>query len=160
MKKLVIAIVLSCAGIVKAQDGGVKPPPSVKVQDEGGAASFATTLNCTGAGITCSVSNAVATLNATGGAGGANTVEVSVNLGTTWKSVATATVTGQAWVTSSSIIVCSPFATTADGQTIENYIAADLGINAATRVVGTGFDIWIRNNYGAVGTFRFHCTGA
>lgn len=71
-----------------------------------------------------------------------------------------ATVTGQAWVTATSKILCEPFGTTADGQTIETYAAAALKITAANRVAGVGFDVWVRNERGATGTFRFHCSGA
>jgi len=74
--------------------------------------------------------------------------------------VYTATITGQAWVTSSSQIICNAFATSADGQTVETYPVANLQAVASNRVVGTGFDLSITNPHGAVGTFRFHCTGS
>lgn len=158
MKRVLLALALFCAPSAFAQ---VTAVPGVTVQDEGGAKATAINLNCTGAGISCSVSAGTATLTASGGSGSANVVEVTVDLGTgTTQTVAQVTVTGQTWVSASSIIVCAPFAQTNDSQTIENYIAADLHAVAASRVAGTGFDVWVRNNYGATGIFKFHCTGA
>lgn len=139
---------------------GFTPAPGVTVQDEGTSQGRAPTLNCTGAGITCSVVSNVATLNVPGGVGSANTVEVSINFGTSGGLVYSATVTGQAWVTATSIIVCSPFATTADGQTVETYYVSGFTLAASTRVVGVGFDLGVSSPRGATGTFRFHCTGA
>jgi hypothetical protein len=106
------------------------------------------------------VSGSTATLNAAGGGGSANVVEVSLNFGTGLMPVAAVTVTGQAWVGASSIIVCSPFATTADGQTVENIAAARLSVNTASLVAGTGFDVWVMNPHSLAGTVRVHCTGA
>lgn len=153
---LTLALLFS-ASLVSAQ---VTPPPGVTVQDEGGAKATAVNLNCVGAGLSCAVSAGTATFTA-GGGGSANVVEVTVDLGTTTNyTVKQVTVTGQAWVTATSIIACSPFAQTNNSQTIENYIAADLGVAAASRVIGVGFDLWVRNNYGATGIFKIHCTGA
>jgi hypothetical protein len=63
-------------------------------------------------------------------------------------------------VTLTSKVVCSPFATTADGQTVETYAVAGFNVSAASLVLATGFDLWIDSPRGATGTFRFHCTGA
>lgn len=158
MKRVLVLACLLGASLASAQ---VTRVPGVTVQDEGGTKATAINLNCTGSGISCSVSAGTATISASGGSGSANVVEVSVDLGTTTNyTVKQVTVTGQSWVTSSSVIVCAPFAQTNDSQTVENYIAADLHAVAASRVVGTGFDVWVRNNYGATGIFKIHCTGA
>lgn len=98
--------------------------------------------------------------DATGGAGSANAVTVSLSFGTGGGTgVWTTTVTGQAWVSSTSKIVCAPQATSADGQTVETYYVADLRPTVANLVAGTGFDLAVFNGSGVIGTFRFACTG-
>lgn len=138
----------------------VSAPTTIETRDEGTAQGRVRAINCVGAGITCTVSAGVATLTAAGSSGSGNFLEVSVNLGTTGGLIFSATITAQAWVTATSIIVCSPLGTTADGQTIETTFAAAFVIAASNRVIGTGFDLGIFNPNGATGTFRFHCTGA
>ena len=74
------AIALAGISLAVAQPSiGFDPPPGVVIQDEGTTQGRARALNCTGADITCSVSAGVATLNASGGAGGSFTgIEVEV----------------------------------------------------------------------------------
>src|SRR5437870_2636736 len=68
------AIALAGISLAVAQPSiGFDPPPGVVIQDEGTTQGRARALSCMGAGITCSVSAGVATLNATGGAGGSFT---------------------------------------------------------------------------------------
>lgn len=138
---------------------GLGPVPGVTVQDEGTAQGRAGTLNCVGAGIACTYSGGVATLTVAGGGGGANSVEKSIAITSIQPNPAVATVTGQAWVTASSIIVCQPLGTTADGLTPEAINVAKLGVTAENRVAGTGFDIRVENFYGLEGTVRIHCIG-
>jgi len=69
------------------------------------------------------------------------------------------TVTGQAWVTSTSEIVCAPLGTTADGLTPEAIAVADLGVSVANRVAATGFDVLVYSPNGLDGTLRVHCIG-
>lgn len=61
---------LLAIGVLLAQPAGWKPP-AVRIQDEGEVQGYASTLNCVGAGISCSVGASVATVNVTGGGGGA-----------------------------------------------------------------------------------------
>lgn len=158
MRRLLFVILLLCPASAWAQ---VSAPTTIEVRDEGSTQGRVRALNCSGAGISCSVTSGLGTLSVSGGgSGSANVVEVSISLGTGGGMVYAVTVTGQSWVGTTSQIVCSPFATTADGQTVETYAAAMLTITAATRVAGTGFDLWVANPHGATGTFRFHCTGA
>lgn len=132
-----------------------------RVQEEGSNLTQRPTINFIGSSITCADDVINLRTNCTVTAGGsANTVEVSVNLGTSMGAAFTTTVTGQAWVGASSIIVCSPFATSADGQTVETYIVGQLQAMASNRVAGTGFDLSVFSPNGLTGTFRFHCTGA
>jgi len=71
-----------------------------------------------------------------------------------------ATVTGQAWVTATSKLVASLFATTADGLTIGDYAISGLAVMCASRINGVGFDLVISNPQGRTGTYRFHVIGA
>lgn len=89
-----------------------------------------------------------------------NTVEVSIDLGSTGGLVFSTTVTGLAWVEAGSEIVCAPFATTADGLTVETVAASGVQAVVANRVVATGFDLYVYSPHGATGIYRFHCTGA
>lgn len=98
--------------------------------------------------------------SAGGGPGSANVAEVSLSLGTAMGLYYSTTVTGQAWVTGTSVIVCSMFGTTADGQTPETIAVAGLIPTVSDRVVGTGFNLNVMNPNGATGTIRAHCTGA
>lgn len=95
-----------------------------------------------------------------GGGGSANVVEVSLDFGTALSPIQTVTVTGQAWVTASSKIVCQPQATTTDGQTIENYFVTPFAPTVSALVNATGFDLTVLNPTSAAGIFRFSCTGA
>jgi hypothetical protein len=90
--------------------------------------------------------------------GSSNTVETSLALD--GMGVFSVVVTGQAWVTSTSKIACTPFGATADGLTPEAIAAAALGVNWSTRSVGVGFTVWVDNPRGLTGTVRIHCTGA
>jgi hypothetical protein len=161
MKKLyyILAIML-CVGEAFAQGGpGVGPAPGVQLQDEGTGQGRVQILNCTGAGITCSKSGVTGTLNVTGGAGSSNGVVVSINLGTGGGLIYTVTVTGQAWVTATSAIACTPFGTTADGLTPETVMASGVQAVTSAYVVGTGFNLSVYTPHGATGTYRFGCTG-
>jgi hypothetical protein len=63
---------LLAIGFLLAQPAGWKPP-AVRIQDEGEVQGYASTLNCVGAGISCSVGASVATVSVTGGGGGGAT---------------------------------------------------------------------------------------
>jgi hypothetical protein len=158
-----VLIGLSLAGaaaVAQAPAGpGVDYPP-ILVQDSGanqGRAAHA--VNCTGTGVACTVTAGVWTLDVSS-IGGANVVEKSVVLTSLQPNPAPATVTGAAWVTSSSVIVCSVLGTTADGLTPEAINAAGLTVTVENRVAGVGFDVRLMNWYGLEGTVRVHCIGA
>lgn len=157
MRKLLTLCLLLVPVLAQAQ---VSAPIKVEVRNEGTSAGRVGSIDCVGAGINCTVSGDVATLSVSGGGGGGgNGVEVSIDLGTDSGLIYTATVTGQAWVTATSFIVCQPFATSADGQTVETYYAAHFTVTASTRVDGVGFDLSIFSPHGATGVFRIHCLG-
>jgi len=139
--------------------GGAVSTPPLLFRDEGSNVGRATrAVDCTGTGVTCSASAGVVTINV-GAGGSANTVEVSLAM-TGGSGFYSTTVTGQAWVTGTSKIVCGPFGTTDDGLTPEQVAVAALDVTIANRVVGTGFDLMVFNPFGSTGTHRFHCTGA
>lgn len=155
---LILAIIL-CATEALAQ--GVGPAPGVGLNDEGVVQGRVQILNCVGAGVVCTKSGVTGVLTiAGGGAGSANVVEVSVPLGTSGGLIFSTTVVGQAWVTATSSIACTPLGTTADGQTIETVAASGVQVITANRVVATGFDLYVYSPHGATGTYRFECTGA
>lgn len=95
---------------------------------------------------------------ATSSTAATNSVEKSIALTALQPNPAVA-VTAAAWVTATSIIVCQPLGTTADGLTPETINAAKLGITVENRVAGVSFDIRIENWYGLEGTVRVHCLG-
>lgn len=89
--------------------------------------------------------------------GGGNFGEATVTLGDGL--VYQTTVTGQAWVTSTSIIVATVVPNTAS-NTVEATIAAGLSLIIANRVVGDGFDIYVHNPHGLTGDIDVHFTGS
>ncbi len=100
-------------------------------------------------------------INATGAPGSANFVEVDVPFGA-GDELVTVIVTGQAWVTGTSRIVCSPtmLATTTRLEAEEDAVAEGLTLAVHSRVAGVGFSITAAPKVGyAYGTFKVHCTG-
>jgi len=159
MLSLLIALSLVSPRITLPSTGG--GGGYATVQDETTPLTARTKLNFTGAGVTCADNAGTTTTDCTisgGGAGSANVVEASVVL--TGSGFFSTTVTGQTWVTGTSKVVCSPFATTADGLTVEVITIAMLHITASNLVAGTGFNVNVMNPYGLAGTVRVHCTGA
>lgn len=95
---------------------------------------------------------------ATPASGSGNFLETSQTL--SGAGVYSFVITGQAWVTGTSKINCTPFGTTADSLTPEAVSAAALVVSWSSPVVGTGFTLWVDNPRGLTGTVRFHCSGA
>ena len=154
----VVVIVIMWAGISHGQVG---PAPGIQLQDEGVNQGRIQIFNGAGAGITCVRSGVTGTCTVTGGGGGsANVVEVSVDLGISKGLIFSVTVTGQAWVTATSSIACTPLGVTTDGQTVETVVASGVQAIVSNRVVATGFNLNVYSPHGATGTYRFGCTGA
>lgn len=144
-----------------AQGAGVGPAPGIQLNDEAVVQGRVQILNFAGAGVSCAKSGITGTCTiAGGGVGSANVVVVSISLGTSGGLIFSTTVVGQAWVTATSAIACSPFGTTADGLTPETVIASGVQATTSTYVVGTGFNLNVYSPHGATGTYRFGCTGA
>lgn len=133
----------------------------VAIKDEGAARGTATTIDCTGAGVTCSVAAGTATFNVTAG-GGVNVVEVEVDFGATESDdVASTVVTGQAWVSAGSKIVCAPtmLATSSRDEGAEDAVVEGLVVAVHSRVAGTGFTVTAAATHGTTGIYKIHCTG-
>jgi hypothetical protein len=99
----------------------------------------------------------------TGGAGSANVVEVEVDFGATGNDTASTVVTGQAWVTGTSKVVCAPtmLATADRAEGAEDILVEDIDVAIHSRVASTGFTVTAHAGLGkAYGKFLFHCTGA
>jgi hypothetical protein len=160
----IVGILVCVPTFSYAQPFGFNPPPGVVIQDEGTAQGRARTLNCTGAGISCTVSSGVATVNVPGGgAGSANVASVTIDFTAAGSNHVKTTVTGQTWVTSSSVVVCSPtgFATADRPDGSEDAAIEGLTVSVSKRVVGTGFDLDVAPaNGNALGKYLIHCTGA
>lgn len=142
--------------------GGQPTIGPLQLKDEGVAQGAVRTLDCVGAGIACTRSGSTGTLTVAGGGGGGNFVAVTVDFGAAGATVANAVVTGQAWVTPQSVIVCAPTllatATREDGA--EDAIIEGLTAGVAARVAGTGFTVYANPRYGrAIGQYVIHCTG-
>ena len=134
--------------------------PPLLLRDEGvDKGRLTKAVDFVGSAVTCTWTAGVGTCTITGGSGGANTVEQSIAM-TGGAGVYSQVVTGQAWVTGTSVIVCGPLGTTADGLTVEQVAVAGLTVTVDTRVAGTGFTIHVKNPFGSKGTHRIHCTGA
>lgn len=137
--------------------------PGVQLQDEGTSQGQVTKVNCVGTTVACTKSGATGTITVTGGVGSANTASATVDFGSTGQTNASVVVTGQAWVTITSIIVCAPtlLAGTSRTEGQEDAVIEGLTVSISTRVAATGFtvDAAIREGT-AIGTFVIHCTGA
>lgn len=100
-----------------------------------------------------------------GGGGGGNFVQALVDFGFASGNEgdsATVTVTGQTWVTSSSVIVCSAAEKTTADHDPDDVWAERIVAYASNLVVGTGFDIVATsaNEGGRTwGKYYINCTG-
>lgn len=92
--------------------------------------------------------------------GSGNAVEVTVAMPSDGSGWAQTVVTGQAWVTATSKIVCQPFNDGGDSNnTDEVYSLAEFSATTSTRVASTGFTLTAASPNGVTGTFKFHCLG-
>jgi len=95
--------------------------------------------------------------------GSGNFVESEVDFGTSGNTNVSLVVTGQAWVTSSSKIICSPtmLSTTSRAEGAEDAIIEGLTVAVHSRVAGTGYTLAAAVKEGrAYGKFKVHCTGS
>ena len=69
------------------------------------------------------------------------------------------TVTGQTWVLETSKIICSVFSVAAGDTTPGDAQQSGLVVTAGNLVRGVGFDLFVFNPNGVVGTFTLHAIG-
>jgi hypothetical protein len=128
----------------------------------------------TGAALVCSGTDKMTGFDAAGamqcstdlGGGAApNYVEVDADFGVgsvlAEQGIVTVVVTGQAWVTATSKIVCNPtmYATSTRDEGMEDAVLDHLEAFVYSRVVGTGFTLAATAPTGAVGIYKFNCIG-
>lgn len=96
----------------------------------------------------------------TGAAGAGNFVRALVDFGS-GNTTASLTITGQTWVATNSMIVCSPsmVATTSRGEGAEDVLLESIVVAAHTKVVGVGFSVTAHAPFGTSGVHAFDCTG-
>lgn len=124
----------------------------------GMVSTMANDLGCTGGQVVRRNAGNTAFECATVASGGGNAVDTTIAV-TSDGVYFTTTVTGQAWVTASSVIVCNAFGTTADGLTPETVAVAAPMVTVANRSAGVGFDVLVSSPNGLEGTLRIHCIG-
>jgi hypothetical protein len=134
----------------------------VTTQVEGGLSAEAVVPTCTGTDkLTFNGTTLSCAADQTGGTGSSNFVEVDVDFGTD-STDATTVVTGQAWVTGTSKIMCAPtlLATSTRGEGDEDALLEGLEGAAYNRSAGDGFTLRAAVTSGGTnGVYKFHCTG-
>lgn len=146
--------------------GGVGSAPGLEFQKAGVKIGRATKFNFTGTAVgTCSQTGTTATCALTAGAGGSgNTLQATLDFGNTTGEGDTASlvITGQAWVTGTSIIICVPdntVGTVEHPAGDDDVILAGLSAAPSALVVGTGFTLSAYATEGTYGRFVFNCSG-
>lgn len=137
----------------------------VDMRQNGAAIGRARFLNCT-TGMSCWVDGGVGFVTSTGGSGGGgagtNVVNVTLSFGVGGSDTASTIVTGQTWVTSSSVIVCAPTMLAASGRSegAEDAIVEQLSVAVSNRSAGVGFTVKGAVPVGkAFGDFVVQCVG-
>jgi len=137
-------------------------PPGVALKDEGVSQGRVSTIDCVGSSVTCTRVGSTGTLSVTGGSGSANAVAVTVDFTSNGSDGVATVVSGQTWVTATSVIVCSPtmLATATRAEGAEDAVIESLTVAIYNRLVGTGFTLRTWAAVGkAYGQFIVHCTG-
>lgn len=155
---------LSALLALALSQGFIGPVPGINVTDESSLLGRTQSVVFVGAGVTCLNTLGIITCTIAGGSGSANVVEAEVDFGASpGKDTASVVVTGQAWVTTTSVIVCQVTMTStadrADGA--EDAVIEGITVTFSTRVLATGFTLVASPALGnAVGKYKVHCTGA
>lgn len=95
-------------------------------------------------------------------AGSGNFLQVQVDFGFSAGNegdIARTTVTGQAWVTASSVILCNPFAGATTDHSADDAIVEGLVAYAENIVAGVGFDVVAYAPKGSWGRYLINITG-
>ena len=119
-------------------------------------------INCS-TNLTCSLSAGVLTMTATGGGGGGslNTVQPIVDFGAGVDGTSTV-ITGQAWVTASSTVLCNPTmeATATRQEGDQDAVIEGLSSAVSNLVPGVGWTLTVWAAKGrAYGQFSYNCIG-
>lgn len=139
--------------------GGGGAQPAIQFEDEGvnlGSTGTVTALDFVGAGVTASRASNTVTVTIPGGGGGGNAVQVSVDFGSSFTDKASTVVTGQSWVTPTSVIVALPYSDTADPD--EMYLLSMRAV-VSNLVNGVGFTVTLYSEPEAKGTYYVNCIG-
>ena|SRR5271170_5225241 len=95
-----------------------------------------------------------------GGAGSGNFLQTIVNFGSLeGETIARVTLTGLAWVTGSSVILCNPFGGTTVDHDPDDAIVEELQAYAENIVPGVGFDVVAVAPNGTAGHYLINVTG-
>lgn len=155
-------------GILAVPRGGNGAAPGaddqILVSDSTSAATWRVISDCQGAGkaVTYTAStNTFGCNTISGGGGSGNFVAVDVDFAG-GNTNASTVVTGQAWVTSASIIQCSPsmIATSSRAEGSEDAVLEGLAAAVHSRSAGVGFTLSAAPRLGsALGVYTFFCSG-
>lgn len=158
--KLFFILLILFPLICQAQVGN----PPVQLKNNGTALGGVLSLNCTGT-LTCTKSGSAGTLNATGGTS-VNLVQATVDFGTPYEDgVASVTVTGQAWVTGTSKILCTPDNTVGTADHVagdDDVVLERIVVTVSSLVAGTGFTISAASGSdtgSTQGKYTINCSG-
>lgn len=126
------------------------------IEDEGVPRTQRTTVNFTGAGVSCVDSGGKTVCTISGGAGGGNWTTATVTL---TNGMGRATVSA-AWVSGASHPICTPVLDPGTTNVNSDVVQmAMLSTGAGNLVAGVSFDIYVVSATGANGDFKFNCTG-
>lgn len=153
MRALTLALILAAPRLTQPSAGG---SGYNTIQDESTPLTQRTTVNFTGAGVSCTDSGGITVCTITGGGAGSGfSFEESVAIsgaGLYIEAVSNAS------VTATSKIVCRPFGTTADSLTPEAIAVSGIQVTVGDLVAGVGLNLYVWSPYGLNGTVRIHCT--
>lgn len=157
------ALVYEWAPYVFVASGTTPPPGECDSAADVSRLFFDTDADTNGSLFVCLGAAGWKDIDDDGGAGGGgNGAAVTVDFGAAGNDTATVIVTGQAWVSGTSIIVCAPTllatADRVDGE--EDALLEGLTVVVSERVAGTGFTVSAQPAHGkAIGKFLIHCLG-
>lgn len=129
------------------------------ILDEGVRVGRASKINCSGAGVSCTVVGGTATMSIAGGGGGGGSscgVRVALDLGSSGGLIYQASVSGVACVTSATRIACAPYCAGDAGTTPETCRAAGLQASVS-ETDGGAFLLSVESPRGATGVYQFDC---
>lgn len=153
-----ILLALSLVSAVESNADSLQPGARIQLQDEGTTQGPVNKLNCTGTGVTCSVSGTTGTINATGGTGSFAITEAEIDFGDSsvyFDGVFTVT---DAAIASTHKIIALQSGAAATGRDEDENEMDSLELRA---VAGTGqFTLYVTCYEGCHGKFKVNYTYA